>query len=103
LIYRDHLLISQFPDGKKVFPSNFPERNKLMAAISDATVIVEATDESGSLHQAVECTRLNRWLFIAKSLVENPNLRWPQSFLHYPTTRILNATSDILDVLPVRN
>lgn len=76
-IYRDHLLISQFESGKKVYPSNFPERNKLMAAISDATVIVEASDESGSLHQAAECTRLGRWLFIAKSLAENPDLHWP--------------------------
>lgn len=98
-IYREHLLISQFEPGKTVYPSNFPERNKLMAAISDATVIIEASDESGSLHQAVECTRLGRWLFIAKSLAENPSLRWPKDFLRYPTTRVLNNTSEILGVL----
>jgi DNA processing protein len=98
-IYREHLLVSQFESGKKVYPSNFPERNKLMAAISDATVIVEASDESGSLHQAVECTRLKRWLFIAKSLADNPDLRWPKDFLRYPTTRVLSYTSEILDVL----
>lgn len=100
-IYNEHLLISQFAPDKNVFPSNFPERNKLMAAISDATVIVEASDESGSLHQAVECTRLGRWLFIAKSLAENPVLRWPKDFLQYPTTRILNHTSEIITVLRV--
>ena len=101
-IYSSHLLISQFAEGKRVFPSNFPERNKLMAAISDATVIVEATDESGSLHQAAECTRLNRWLFIAASLAQNPALLWPQSFLHYPTTRILNATSDVIETISAK-
>lgn len=69
--------------------------------LSDATVIIEASDESGSLHQAAECTRLGRWLFIAKSLAENPALRWPKDFLHYPTTRILNHTSEILEVLRV--
>jgi DNA processing protein len=98
-IYREHLLVSQFESGKKVYPSNFPERNKLMAAISDVTAIVEASDESGSLHQAWECTKLKRWLFIAKSLADNPNLHWPKSFLQYPTTRVLNYTSEILDVL----
>jgi DNA processing protein len=98
-IYKEHLLISQFSPDKRVFPSNFPERNKLMAAISDATVIIEASDESGSLHQAAECTRLGRWLFIAKSLAQNPELRWPKDFLQYPTTRVLNNTSDIIDVL----
>ncbi len=98
-LYREHLLISQFAPGKTVYPSNFPERNKLMAAISDATVIIEASDESGSLHQAAECTRLGRWLFIAKSLVDHPALRWPKDFLRYPTTRVLNRTSEIIDVL----
>jgi DNA processing protein len=100
-LYREHLLISQFAPGKTVYPSNFPERNKLMAAVSDATVIVEASDTSGSLHQAAECTRLGRWLFIAKSLAENQSLMWPKDFLRYPTTRVLNQTSEILDVLQV--
>jgi len=98
-LYQEHLLISQFEPGTTVYPSNFPERNKLMAAISDATVIVEASDTSGSLHQAAECTRLGRWLFIAKSLIDNPNLSWPKKFLHYQTTKILYETRDILSVI----
>jgi len=84
-----------------VFQSSFPERNRLMAAISDATVIVEASDTSGSLHQAAECVRLGRWLFIAKSLAENPSLRWPKDFVQYPNSRILSETSDILDLIRV--
>lgn len=99
-MYKEHLLVSQFAPDKRVFPSNFPERNKLMAAISDATVIVEASDQSGSLHQAAECTRLGRWLFIAKSLAERQDLRWPKDFLRYPTTKVLNQTSDVLNILP---
>jgi len=43
--------------GKKTYPSNFSERNKQMAAISDATVNVEAIDTSGSLRQAAECLK----------------------------------------------
>src|SRR5437879_3348576 len=86
-IYREHLLTSQFAPGKMVFQSNFPERNRLMAAISDATVIVEASDTSGSLHQAAECVHLGRWLFIAKSLAENPSFRWPKDFAQYPSSR----------------
>jgi len=100
-IHREHLLISQFAPGKMVFQSNFRERNRLMAAISDATVIVEASDSSGSLPQAAECVHLGRWLFIAKSLAENPSLRWPKDFAQYPNSRILCETSDILDLIRV--
>jgi DNA processing protein len=98
-VYEEHLLISQFVPGKKTYPGNFPERNRLMAAISDATVIVEASNSSGSLHQAAECLRLNRWLFIAKSLLEDRSLQWPSKFTHYAKTRTLSATKDILDAL----
>jgi DNA processing protein len=101
LIYKENLLISQFPPGEKTYPSNFPERNKLMAAISDATVIVEAGDTSGSLHQAAECLRLNRWLFIAKSVLEDKTLQWPSRFTHYAKTRPLNVTDDILNALNI--
>ena len=98
-IYSEHLLISQFAPGQRVFQSNFPERNKLMAAISAATVIIEAGETSGTLHQAAECVRLNRWLFIAKSVLENPALHWPTKFRDYPKVRPLTETADILRVL----
>ncbi len=100
-IYSEHLLISQFAPGKPVYQSNFPERNKLMAAISDATVIVEASDTSGSLHQAAECVRLGRWLFIAKSLMDDHSLRWPRDFVGYPNTKILTQTSQIIELIRV--
>ena len=98
-IYREHLLVSQFAPGERVFPTNFPERNKLMAALSDATAIIEAGDTSGTLHQAAECVRLDRWLFIAKNVIENPSLSWPEKFRGYPRTCTLSATDDVLKAL----
>ena len=98
-IYRDHLLISPFNENGRVFKANFPKRNRVMAALSDATVIVEASDTSGSLHQAVECQRLGRWLFIAKSVVENKALTWPQKFLDWEKTRVLSSTEEVFDAI----
>ena len=98
-IYNEHLLVSQFPAGTRTFPSSFPARNKVMAALSDATVIVEAGEKSGALHQAAECLKLGRWLFIAASVMNNRELSWPAKFSEYPRCRTLSATSDILDVL----
>jgi DNA processing protein len=99
-IARDHLLLSQFAPGSPVAKWNFPARNRLMATISDATVIVEASDTSGTLHQAAECVRLTRPLFIAKSVIDNPKLSWPEKFLRGPTVHSLTATEDILKVIP---
>jgi DNA processing protein len=96
-IYRDHLLISQFPIGERVFPSNFPARNRTMAALSDASVVIEASDTSGTLHQAAECQRLGRWLVIARSVVDDPGLTWPGKFLDLPKTVILESTPQLLE------
>jgi len=98
-IYREHLLVSQFAPGERVFPTNFPERNKLMAALSDATAITEAGDTSGTLHQAAECGRLGRWLFIAQSVVDDPLLQWPKRFLGQPKVDSFSATEDILKAI----
>ncbi len=98
-IYARHLLISPFAMGEVVYRGNFPKRNRVMAALSDATVIVEASDTSGTLHQAAECQRLGRWLFIMKSVAENPSLTWPQSFLGKERTAVLGATNDLLTAI----
>lgn len=96
-IYRNHLLISQFPVGQKTYRSNFPERNRLMAAITDATIVIEASDTSGTLHQSAECQRLGRWLFILKSVAENPYLTWPDRFRPYEKCVVLESVEDVLD------
>jgi DNA processing protein len=51
VIMRHHLAVSQFPVGHPTQPGNFVIRNRTMALISDASIIVEAGDSSGSLHQ----------------------------------------------------
>jgi DNA processing protein len=100
-IWREHLLLTPFPSGQQVYRSNFPIRNRVMAALSDATVIIEASDTSGTLHQAAECQRLGRWLFIAKSVAENLSLKWPARFIGKPKVAVLQTTSNVLDAISV--
>ncbi|MBW3597691.1 MAG: DNA-protecting protein DprA [Planctomycetes bacterium] len=103
-IMREHLCISQFPSGYPVQPKSFPMRNRTMALFSDATVIVEAGNKSGSLHQGWEALRLGRGLFIAKSVAESPHLAWPQEMIHYGAQVLADETiDDFLAFLPARS
>jgi len=95
-IYSHHLLVSPFAEGEVVFKSNFPKRNRIMAALSAATVIVEAGETSGTLHQATACQRLDRWLFLAKAVVDNPTLEWPARFIGKAKTAVLHRTEDVI-------
>jgi DNA processing protein len=92
-IYREHLLVSPFRHGERTFPSHFPERNKVMARLTRATVIIEASDTSGTLHQAAECERICRPLFIARSVMDDPKLTWPKRFKN---AKVLESPEDVL-------
>lgn len=96
-IWLEHLLISQFAPGQKTWPSDFPKRNRLMAQLTDASIIVEASDTSGTLHQASECVRLGRWLFIMKSVVDDPNLSWPSKFVGHPKVVVLTRPEEVIE------
>ena len=62
------LLVSQFPCGGAPHRSNFPRRNRTMALLSDATVIVEAGERSGTRHQGWEALRLARPVLFPRQL-----------------------------------
>lgn len=102
-IMAQHLCVSQFAIGSPVRRSNFPLRNRTMALIADATVIIEAGETSGSLSQGWEALRLGRGLFIAKATAENASLQWPAEMLRYGA-RILSdpELDDFFSVLPER-
>lgn len=100
-IANNHLLLSQFKVGGVVKPQNFPIRNKTMALISNATVIIEAKDKSGSLYQGWEALRLGRALFITKSSADDSTLTWTKEMLHYGAEILTEDSLDLLfDLLP---
>ena len=98
-IMKNHLVISQYPVGYSTTPKDFVLRNRTMALISDATVIVEAGESSGSLHQGWETLRIGRPLFICKDVVENSQLEWPEKMIRYGAMK-LDEPIDILENLP---
>ncbi|MCG8461466.1 MAG: DNA-protecting protein DprA [Holophagales bacterium] len=102
---REHLVISQVPVfryGQDDYRSNrrfFPQRNHTMSALSEATVIVEAGDTSGTLVQAKSALRQGRKLFILDSCFRDPNLSWPRQLEAKGAIRVRHY-DDIRCVLP---
>ena len=101
VIMHNHLAISQFPIGYPIQPKNFVLRNRTMALISNASIIVEAGDASGSLHQGWEALRLGRPLFIWSSTMNNSSLSWPKKMAMYGAMELTDP-EEVLDVLPFR-
>jgi DNA processing protein len=75
----------QGPKGNRLF---FPERNVTMSALTEATVIVEAGNTSGTLIQARHAIQQRRKLFILDSCFRNPELTWPAKFVELGAVRV---------------
>jgi len=102
LIMRKHMAVSQFPIGYPVQPKNFVIRNRTMALIADASIIVEAGNSSGSLHQGWEALRLGRPLFIWSPLMHDRSLDWPEKMAMYGAMEF-NDPEEVLDELPAQH
>lgn len=100
-IKREHLAISQFPEGHPYKKENFPQRNRTMALISDATVIVEANEKSGTRHQGWEALRLGRLVFLMQNVADDPGLSWPQEMIRYGAQVLMRESlEDVLQDVP---
>ncbi len=66
----------------------FPERNVLMSALTEATIIVEAGETSGTLIQAKAALQQGRKLFILDSCFRDPRLTWPARLAAKGATRV---------------
>jgi len=103
-IAEKHLLVSQVPvlqyaacrpNTNRFF---FPERNITMSALTQATVIVEASDTSGTLIQARAALAQKRKLFILDSNFSNTSIAWPKRFEERGAIRI-KEIEDIFQAL----
>ena len=88
IIKTNHLVISQFETNHPIQKSNFPQRNRTMALISDATFIIEATEKSGTRHQGWEALRLGRTLYVLENVVQST--KWAKEMLQYGAVMLTN-------------
>lgn len=103
-IIRDHVAVTQFPPGTPIQKMNFTIRNRTMALLSAATIIVEAGQNSGTRHQGWEAIRLGRQLFFLESAVtSSTDIGWIRKLREYGA-EILNDDnlSNALEEIPTR-
>lgn len=85
-IGKDFLVISQVPvkrwenQDHRWNRSFFPARNVTMSALTEATIIVEAGETSGTLIQARAALKQGRKLFILDSNFTKESITWPKKF-----------------------
>lgn len=89
------LLMSEFPPGSTGHAGAFPQRNRLIAALADVTVIVEAPERSGALHTANYAADLGRSLGVVPNAIDVPSAKGSNALLR---DGIANPILEVADV-----
>lgn len=73
LVAKNGALVSEYPPKSPVTPGSFPMRNRLISALSDGVVIVEAADPSGTFNTANHALDQNKDVFVLPGDIESGN------------------------------
>ena len=92
------LLLSEFPLGTPPLRGNFPKRNRLVAALTRGTLVVEAAVQSGSLITARLAADLGREVMAIPGSIHAPQARGCHALIKQGA-RLVETAQDVLDEL----
>ncbi|ALN16603.1 hypothetical protein ASQ49_16500 [Acidipropionibacterium acidipropionici] len=89
------VLVSELPPESAPTRQRFLARSRLMAALSGATVVVEAGARSGSLRVATEAYRLGRGVGAVPGPVTSVNSIGPHELVRTGVGRLVTSVTDV--------
>ncbi len=101
IIKKGGAIISEFPLDYPALPVNFAIRNRIVSGLSDAVVVIEGAEKSGTLLTATHAAEQGKTVFAVPGQITSPLSAAPL-FLLKNGAKIVTETKDILDELDMQ-
>ncbi len=97
-VTRQGCLISEFRPGTPAYKTNFPRRNRLIAGLSLATLVIEAAGKSGALITAHQSLNDNRDVLAVPGNILSPYSEGTNALLKLGA-KVITSADDIFEAL----
>jgi DNA processing protein len=96
-------IVSEFLPGQRAMPNRFLTRNRLIAALSKATLIVEAAFRSGSLRTARDAAEIFRPVMAIPGPINSPTSEGCHRLIGERCAEIVTSVADAVEFVGVHS
>ena len=92
-------LVSELPSGSPFAPGNFPARNRVIAGLSDCTIVVESGNKGGSLITADIANSYDREVFAFPGRPGDPMSEGCNKFIQQNRAALITSAQDVITLM----
>ncbi len=90
-------LLTEYPFGTAINPNYFPARNRIIAALSDATVVVEAAAKGGALITATIALGYHREVYAVPGRISDKYSEGTNSLIANNQASLIRGANDLIE------
>lgn len=99
IIRNGGMILTDYQSGDYIHPGNFVARNRIVAGLSDCTIVVESAEKGGSLITAGIATSYNRDVFALPGRASDPYSSGCNKLIRNNTASLITSVQDLVSAM----